>query len=167
MVLLLSLACVPTPLTVGTPDDSAAVDSGDSGGQDTDTAEALDYTVWKGHRVFEYEDCEARLDEVGERLPEDWIQYGLLEDYCRDCEHWYMVQVSPERACGFGVTTHTFRGLLLGDSEPAIYWMAEGASDGGLLAEGTWEGHDIVYGYESSGIWLAGRVEFTPLGTED
>ena len=168
MLLFLSLACVPTPLTVGSSGDSGALDSGDSGEvEDTATTEGLDFTTWTGQRVFEYEDCVAELEEEGDRLSEDWTQYGLLEDYCNDCEHWYVVKVSPERACGFGVTTHTFRGLLLGGSDPAIFWMAEGASDGGRLADGTWEGNDIVYRYESSGIWLDGRVEFTPLATED
>ena len=58
------------------------------------------------------------------------------------------------------MSTYTFRGVHLGTDEPAIYWMAEGALDGGHLADASWLGETLTYSAEFFGTDHLGTVTF-------
>ncbi|GEM_PF-5591390 len=165
MLLLLTIGCAPTPLQVGDDPGTTALGTdsgilettaGDTGGGVPD----LDYRSWTGERRWTSGDCEAVVSEDGTRLDEDWIQYDLLLSFCEDCEHWYVLDVSPGAACGLPVSTYTFRGLLLSGPDPEIYYMDEGALGGGFMATGTWAADGLAYQVSLFGVEQDGRVDF-------
>ena len=157
-------ACTIQTLEVGLEDTSPSTltaSTQDSGTEDTAAAPPeQDFSTWSGVRVLSDSGCDEQLIEVGERLDEDWVQYDLLREHCEDCEHWYVLDVSPATLCGQPVSTYTFRGLHLGTDEPAIYWMAEGALDGGHLADASWLGETLTYSAEFFGTDHLGTVTF-------
>ncbi len=160
-------ACVIQTLDVGLDDTADSLptasteDTGDTGTDTTDTTlPDLDYSTWSGVRVLSENGCDAQLVEVGERLDEDWVQYDLLRSYCEACEHWYVLDVSPGTLCGQPVSTYTFRGLHLGTDVPGIYWMAEGAIEGGHLADASWLGETLTYSAQFYGLEHVGTVTF-------
>jgi len=146
-------------LTVDTgtlPVDSVpfGIDSADTGDSGTDLA----YDTWTGTRIITVGDCSAEVTETGSRLDEDWVQYDVLVPWCDRCEHWYVLDVTPTEACGRPVDGYTFRGLHLGGARPEIYWMDEGAAEGGLYTEASWDGEALIYDVLLGESWHDGRV---------
>jgi hypothetical protein len=161
MLLWLLTACVPQTLDIGSAGTEPDTASADSGADTNDPpVPELDYDRWSGVRVLSQNGCDGELIEVGERLDEDWVQYDLLRGFCDDCEHWYVLDVSPETVCGLPVSTYTFRGLRLGAAVPELYWMAEGAAEGGHLADASWLGETLTYSAEFFGVEHVGTVGF-------
>ncbi len=165
-MLAMLLACAPSTLQVDTGDPPAETarpaDSATPAGDSGDTTPR--YDTWTGTRDVTIGACTETVNEVGTRLDDDWVQYDLLVAFCDRCEHWFVLDVGPTEACGRPVDGYTFRGLHLGGVLPEIYWMDEGAVEGGLYAEASWDGADLIYGVQLGDSWQDGRVV---LGTAD
>jgi len=163
-MLLLLLACEPTPLTVGIPDTgSAPDDTGDS--RDTEEQKSPDFTYWEGERSLSGGDCSATLSEEGGALEADWQYYDWLESSCPECDVFYAIDVSPSEVCGgIPVAQEVLRGLDVDDPDHVgVYGFSnEGAH--ALDEEGSLEGLTLSYLYErevqDTLFTIAGTVTF-------
>jgi hypothetical protein len=177
MLTLALLACQPGTLSVetdsGTTDTIHAdadadadadtdTDTDTDTDSDTDADQEIDFSTWSGFREFAYDDCKGHLSEEGTTVDPETREYGQLQGYCGGCEHFYELDVGPETECGFTVTQHTFRALLMNaDDTVEVFYMDEDGRDGGYLASATWtEPRVLSYEYNIDTIVLEGVIEF-------
>ncbi len=176
MLTLALLACQPTVLEVQT--DSGVVDSANptdadadtdadtdtdtDTDADTDTDTEVDFSAWEGAREFAYDDCKGRLEETGVRLEEGERDHNRSLEWCPTCDHFYELDVGPETECGFSVTTHTYRGLLLNDDGTVEIFEIDADFDNGEhISTGTFDQPNVVlYEYFINEILLEGVIEF-------
>ncbi len=161
-MLLLLLACDPTALTVGEPDDTAPPPDDTSEARDTEEERTPDFSYWEGERAISGGDCSATLSEEGGALEADWEYYDWLEDSCSDCDIFYAINVGPPEVCGgINVSQEVLRGLDVDDPEQVgVYGFR---NDGAYVIDddGTLEGLTLSYDYETE----VQDIDFTILGT--
>jgi hypothetical protein len=164
--LLLALACTPPSgeIDVDAPpaSDDSATDSVDTG--DSQPTPEPDLSVWLGGRSIAYDGCKDEVEEEGYQLDEDWEYYDYVQDECRDCTHFYVIEVWPDEACGLGVTTTAYRGLVF-DGEDAEVWAFSQNGTSDLDTRASFDGMNIDYSYElyDGYVEIEGRVEFPEL----
>ena len=150
---------------VSTDDSSAPTDDSEVPTDDSDDPGPQpepDYSIWIGERLLSYDGCEETLVEKGGALDESFEYWDYLVYYCDDCDYWYEIEVSPAEACGFDISTRTYRGVRFDGDQAAIYYAS--SNGGGALAEnGSFDGWTIEYQYSSGDVKLEGVVEYPEL----
>ena len=100
---------------------------------DTDTDTEPDPYEWAGKRDFFFDfggwrDCEDSLTEVGIEVTDDSSHLNAVQA-CADCDHVFLLDVSPATMCDgeVPVATTTYRGVKWSSSGADIYVIGEGS----------------------------------------
>jgi len=154
---------VPTPS--GDTGDNG--DASDGEGKDNDSDQSGEYPrTWNGSRSFEFSfGCVDSIYEDGFEVTQE-ADYSILLDVCPQCDQVYELTASPAEICkdygGIGVTTLTYRGLIVDGDQYTVMrmmdyqgkWYIEELGTG-EMASGTityeYNGEYQGYTYEVSG----------------
>lgn len=171
MTLILILSCTPSSGSVSVDTGSlieadADTDADTDSDTDVDTPPEPDTSVWIGERDLRYDGCEETLSEEGFELDDSWEYYEYVQDECPKCNHFYEVDVWPEQACGLGISTTVYRGLILdADEGHAEVWGFSNNGTSEYDDNADFDGMNVDYAYDvyDGAVEIVGRINFPEL----